>query len=130
MVDLLLLDQITFIYCNDLEKTADFYEDLLGFELIVDQGSCRIVRPPGANKAYLGYCSGAGRKVRVEGMIITWVTPMVDEWYAYLINAGVEIPKTPTYNREYGIYHFFFQDPGGYQLEIQSFRDRSWNRPV
>jgi hypothetical protein len=32
----------------------------------------------------------------------------------------------PQDNPRYGIYHFFFEDPDGYKLEIQSFHDQKW----
>ncbi len=116
--------QITFFNVQDLEITKQFYEDLLGFDLILDQGSCRIIRTVG--NGLLGYCSGSNRIIGGDGVLITLVTPRVDEWYEYLVSRGVTITNPPQYNPDYKIYHFFFRDPDGYQLEIQEFRDPSW----
>lgn len=57
--------QITFIYVNDLQISRKFYEDLMGLELVLDQGSCRIVRI--VPEAYLGYCSVDEHKRGGEG---------------------------------------------------------------
>ena len=40
--------QVTFLYCQDLAKTAQFYEEVLGLTLVLDQGSCRIYRVTGS----------------------------------------------------------------------------------
>lgn len=127
MRELSVDDQITFIYCDDLARTAAFYEDLLGFELVVDQGSCRIVRVAG-NGGYLGYCARGAGESASRGIILTLVTDQVDEWYEYLLGCGLSLQKPPESSPEFGIYHFFFHDPDGYQLEIQRFEDREWNR--
>jgi len=39
--------QITFIYVQDLAISQSFYENLLGLDLILDQGACRIVKTSG-----------------------------------------------------------------------------------
>ncbi len=117
--------QITFIYVQDLAISKGFYENLLGFDLVLDQGSCRIVKTSG--DAYLGYCSSPDRESGGDGALITLVTPRVDEWYEYLQDNEVVLFDPPKLNPEYGIYHFFFLDPDGYRLEIQRFQDENWN---
>ena len=81
MKDLSLDSQITFLYTDDLERSARFYEDVLGLELALDQGSCRIYQVTGA-VAYLGICHGTGTLLRIlAGIILTLVTQDVDGWY-------------------------------------------------
>jgi catechol 2,3-dioxygenase-like lactoylglutathione lyase family enzyme len=112
--------QITFLYTRDLEGTARFYEETLGLSLKLDQGSCRIyqVSPDG----YLGFCrrddapEGASEQV-----IVTLVTPRVDEWYQRLSQRGIAFEKPPAENPRYNIYHCFLRDPNGYLIEIQRF---------
>ena len=124
MPEALFDSQITFIYVKDLEESRLFYEDLLGFKLVHDQGSCRIVKT--AEGAYLGYCSVKGRKRGGEGVLLTLVADNVDEWYRILKEREVSLLNPPRHNPEYGIYHFFFLDPDGYQWEIQKFDDENW----
>ena len=117
--------QITFIYVKDLSLSKFFYEEILGFQLVLDQGSCRIVKTSG--DAYLGYCSGR-KSLRVgDSVLITLVTTQVDEWYQYLRDQDISLLDPPQLNPEYGIYHFFFTDPDGYKIEIQRFQDENWN---
>ena len=126
-------DQIVFLYCGDLGETGSFYEDLLGLELVVDQGSCRIVRVAGSGGGYLGYCERRGGESAAAGLILTFVVPTIEEvdaWHIDLVEKGVKIQEPPRWNPRFGIYHFFFSDPDGYKLEIQSFEDRNWNSPL
>ena len=122
-------DQITFIYCDDLGETSRFYEGLLELPLVLDQGSCRIVRVADKGGGYLGYCQRPGTDKGREGVIITLVVEEregVELWYRILSERGVEIPDPPKENPDYGIYHFFFLDPDGYTLEVQFFMDPAW----
>ena len=117
--------QIIFIYVQDLDVSKKFYEELLGLDLVLDQGGCRIVRT--GRDAYLGFCSGKEKDRAGDNVLITLVTPLVDEWYQHLRENRVQLQDPPRYNAEYNIYHFFFQDPDGYKLEIQRFEDENWN---
>lgn len=115
--------QVTFLYTHDLEKSAHFYESVMGFELWLDQGTCRIYRA--APGAFLGICqTGSGEVQRVESqpnVIFTLVTEDVDGWYAWLSAKGITFEKAPAINTKYKIYNCFLRDPNGYLLEIQRF---------
>ena len=110
--------QVTFLYTNNLSETANFYEQVLGLELVLDQGSCRIVKV--CENAYLGYCERCVDEDK-RGVILTFVAENVDEWYEKLLDSGVQFEKSPAYHPDYNIYHCFFRDPNGYLLEIQRF---------
>jgi catechol 2,3-dioxygenase-like lactoylglutathione lyase family enzyme len=116
-------EQITFLYTSDLVETARFYEKVLCLPLKLDQGTCRIYRV--SNDGYVGFCQREDAP-RATGastapIILTLVTPDVDEWYDFLVAQGVDVDEPPAENPEYQVYHFFLRDPNGYRLEIQSF---------
>jgi catechol 2,3-dioxygenase-like lactoylglutathione lyase family enzyme len=117
-------DQIVFLFTQDLPATAQFYEQLLGLELALDQGNCRIYRVT-AN-SYVGFCERAKSETAQDGIILTLVTPDVDAWYERLSSLGVRFEKPPAFNPRYRIYHCFLRDPNGYMLEIQRFEDPAW----
>ncbi|MBE9127912.1 MULTISPECIES: VOC family protein [unclassified Coleofasciculus] len=116
---------ITFFYTHDFDISARFYEDRLGLELWLDQGSCRIYRVSG--DGYVGLCQTSGTKTplvdKQSNVIFTLVTPQVDEWFNYLTRRGVEFEKPPQLNEKYNIYHCFLRDPNGYLIEIQRFEN-------
>lgn len=117
--------QVTFLYTDDLEKTARFYNELLNLPLVLDQGGCRIYRV--SRDSFLGICARA-QTARPDGVIVTLVSDAVDEWHARLVARGVTIEKPPTFNETYNIYHLFLRDPNGYLIEIQTFLDPAWPR--
>lgn len=115
--------QITFLYTNDLDATARFYEQALELPFKLDQGGCRIYQVAGAG--YVGFCRRA-EAAHPPGIILTLVTEDVDGWYERLVERGVVFEKTPAHNPDYDIYHCLFRDPNGYLIEIQRFEDPRW----
>ena len=116
--------QITFLDTDDLARTADFYERILGLRLARDQGSCRIYHVSGS--AFLGFCRRAeASSIAPRGAagvtVLTLVTEHVDAWCAHLAAHGVEIVKKPADHPPYRIYNVFARDPSGYLVEIQRF---------
>lgn len=116
--------QITFLPTRDLVKTAQFYEEILGLDLKLDQGDCRIYQV--SKESYVGFCQAdnapeSPSEPTSRQVILTLVTQKVDEWYAHLSRKGVDFEKPPATNPKYNIYHFFLRDPNGYLLEIQRF---------
>lgn len=118
----------TFLYTRDLAATAHFYEHVMGLQLVLDQGDCRIYRV--AEGAFLGFCQREEALVRPSGVILTVITPDVDGWHSYLSDQGIGFEKPPTFNPRYDIYHCFLRDPNGYLIEIQRFLDPSWAEAV
>lgn len=117
--------QVTFLYTPNLAATAQFYEQVLGLPMVLDQGTCRIYQV--SQGGFVGVCESAGSKPpRPQSVIITLVTADVDGWYEKLQAKGVIFAKPPTYNPQFNIYHCFLHDPNGYLLEIQQFLDPAW----
>ncbi len=113
---------LTFLHCEDIERTTKFYTEILDLPLVLDQGGCRIFRIN--DGSFIGFCQ---RPVpTTKGTIITFVDNDVDGWAERLKQKGVKLEKEPTHNVEYLIYHIFFRDPDGYLLEIQRFDDPDW----
>lgn len=123
MTTLPVEQQITFLYTADLSASAHFYEQVMGFTLARDQGTCRIYQVSG--DGFLGICQREGAVVDREtrAVIFTLVTPDVDDWYDLLRSRGAVFEKPPEVNPRYRIYHCFLRDPNGYLLEIQRFLD-------
>lgn len=108
--------QITFLFVEDLERSAAFYGETLGLELARDQGACRIYRTTGA--AYLGLCDH--RPAAPGAVIVTLVADDVDGWADRLAGAGLAVDG-PRASEAFGIYHCFVTDPDGHMVEIQRF---------
>ncbi len=120
--------QIVFIRSRDFDRATRFYEEVLDLPLVLDQGACRIYRVAG--DAFLGVCRAQPDQAPAAGgVIMTFVTNAVSEWYERLLDAGVEIDGAPRDNPNYGIYHFYARDPDGHALEFQYFHSADWPSP-
>jgi catechol 2,3-dioxygenase-like lactoylglutathione lyase family enzyme len=123
---------VAFVATRDLAASAQFYEQVLGLVLVLDQGSCRIYRVAG--EAFLGLClretaPNGSDDPAVGALILTLVSSDVAGWYEELTARGVLFERPPAYNPQYHITHCFLRDPNGYLIEIQSFHDPAWPAP-
>lgn len=112
---------IAFFGTTDLERTHQFYSELLGLSLYRDQGLCRIYAVPGGG--LLGFCQHMAVTAQDKSPIITLLTEDVDGKYQKLARSGIEVVSKPQANTRFRIYHFFVKDPNGYTVEIQKFLD-------
>ena len=118
-----ICSQITFFYYRNFERARDFYERIMGFELADDQGTCRIYSVQGT--AFLGivdenhgHCSAP---VSESNVLVTLVVNNVREWWEHLRRENVKITSELLFKPDISIEAFFFEDPEGYALEVQSF---------
>jgi lactoylglutathione lyase len=113
---------ITFLYYKDLPKVARFYEDVLGLELVKDQGFAKIYKVAG--QAFLGIVDetrGYHKANPIKPVEITMVVSDVDAWYDRIRSKGVETINEPHHIEAVNIRAFLLQDPEGYVIEIQKF---------
>ena len=111
---------ITWVYTEDLEETARFYEETLGFECSRREETARIFDI--ACGACIGVCKVfANRVVEPRGGMISIVTDDVDAWYQKLKSTSMTLATPPERLEQFGIYTFFVTDPNGYVLEFQQF---------
>ncbi|NNF80238.1 MAG: VOC family protein [Rhizobiales bacterium] len=121
--------QITFLYASNLTQSSRFYQNVLGLELVLDQGTCHIFQVAGA--AFLGICQCSDeRPSSSDGVIVTLVSSDVEGWHERLVAASAQVDGPPALNERFNIYHLFARDPDGYRLEIQQFRDPRWAPPT
>ncbi len=117
---------VTFLPTAELSASRDFYENVLGLELVVDQSTCLIFRVSASG--YLGVCHKDG-SFASNGVITTLVTDDVDAWCHRITDRGWVIDSGPEHSAVFGIYHAFLADPSGNRLEIQRFDDPTWMNP-
>ena len=113
---------ITFFYYPNIHAVAPFYENVLRFELVLDQGLARIYRIAG--NSYFGIVDGNRGHLRHQeksAVLLTVVSEDVEGWHAKLTEIGV----AGLTEMRRGTYcdHFFFEDPAGYAIEIQRFHN-------
>lgn len=113
---------ITFFYYEDFMKVVPFYENVMKFELVLDQGMARIYRVAGRN--YFGIVDGNKGHCKHQpknAVLLTVVAQDVEGWYEHIKAHKVANLSEMLHGRYCD--HFFFEDPFGYNIEIQRFRD-------
>lgn len=116
---------ITWVYTPDLAGTCAFYAEKLGLPQVFDQGLCRLFR--WSPSSFIGVCQvRPGRHVEPKGVVITLVTADVDGWHRHVLANGLTPEAPPHLSEQFNVYSFFVNDPNGYKLEFQTFRDPAW----
>ena len=113
---------ITFMRTDDLEKTTDFYQDIMKCPLVVDQGLCRIFQI--TKESYIGFCVHEFLEKGSENICLTFVCSSkkeVDDTYELLKEKEVKLREPPKENKKFNIYNFFASDPNGITVEVQYF---------
>ena len=112
---------ITFFYYRDLAAAMQFYETVMGFTLAIDQGWSKIYRiGGGAHVGLVDEARGSHRSAPVKPVQLCIRVPDVDAWYDYARARKVTNLSELFANDALGIRAFVFEDPEGYQIEIQS----------
>lgn len=113
---------ITFLYYRDLQGAEAFYRDVMGFPLAIDQGHlAKIMRIcDGAHVGLVDEAHGMHKWAETRPVQLCVRVEDVDAWYRYLAERGVANLSRMFENETIGIRAFVFDDPEGYQIEIQS----------
>ncbi len=111
---------ITWLYYRDLPAAIEFYENILGFEMEVDQGWSKILKI--RDGAYVGLVDGEHgyhRASDTKPVILCINVSDADAWHRMLIESGLDLEEHPKESERLKIKVFMFKDPEGYTIEIQ-----------
>lgn len=112
---------ITFQYYRDLTGAMSFYENILGFDLAIDQGWSKIYRIDGqAHVGLVDEVRGMQDWAESKTCQICLRVPDVDAWHAWAAASNVDGLTDPRDSEELGIRAFVMNDPEGYQIEVQT----------
>lgn len=112
---------ITFLYYRDLPQAIAFYEDVMGFQLAIDQGWSKIYNISGA--AHVGLVDetrGMHRASDTKPVQLCMRVADVDAWHAWAASKNVTGLTDVRDSSSLQIRAFVFNDPEGYQIEVQS----------
>ena len=112
---------ITFLYYRDLPAAMAFYEEVMGLSHAIDQGWCKIYRLcAGAHVGLVDETKGMNKWTPEKPVQLCLRVADVDAWYAYARDRGLAGLSELYENDALGIRAFVFDDPEGYQIEIQT----------
>ena len=115
---------VVWFYYKDMPAIQAFYEDVMGFDLIVDQGWTKIYRiSPSGYMGLVDEQRGMHNFTEKKAVTMSFWTDRIDDWYAYVsTNDSFEmrsekVEATDRYRA------FVAYDPEGYYLEWNVFTE-------
>ena len=112
---------ITFLYYKDLPAAERFYRETLGLPLVIDQGWAKILElADGAHVGLVDETRGINDWQVAKCVQLCLRVSDVDAWYAWATNEALSGLSQMFQNDDIGIRAFVFNDPEGYQIEVQS----------
>ena len=112
---------ITFLYYRDLPAAANFYRDVLGLSLVIDQGWAKIFRlADGAHVGLVDETRGMNTWQPHKCVQLCLRVPDVAAWYGWARSHNLPALSDLFENQELGIRAFVFEDTEGYQIEVQT----------
>lgn len=119
---------IVFLYYRDVPRAQQFYEDVLGLALSVDQGFAKIFQvSPTSFVGLVDESQGLHRASEQKPVTVSFVVDDVDGWHAYLVRRGVTIRHPLGDAKRHPTRGFVAVDPEGYFLEFETFLDHPQN---
>ncbi len=122
---------VLWMYYKDLNAAKNFYQDNLGLELLVDQGTALVLTS--SPTAFIGLVdekSGTHDYAETKSVNVGFITSEVDAWYRHLLDRGLEM-RGPVENAEEGrVRAFITYDVGDYFLEFDHFLEDESNREL
>ena len=110
---------ITFFYYDDLERATEFYEDIMGFEKVIDIPLAKVFRVHG--DSHVGLVDGHTGYLRYgesKPVMLSWFSDDIDAWHRHLKAKGMEIEQPPEKQSYLEMRTMLFRDPEGYLLEV------------
>lgn len=122
---------VIWMYYKDLEGIQRFYEDVMGFDMVVDQGWAKMyaTSPTG----FVGPVDGAKGMhswTEKKAVTISFLTENVDNWFAYLKDQETFELRHQEVLKESMVRVFVGYDPEGYFLEFDTFLETEANREL
>ena len=111
---------ITCLYYRNLSKAQKFYEDIMEFQMEVDQGWSKIYKL--RDGAYVGLVDGAHgyhKANNIKPVILCLNVKDVNKWHKKLLDKGLKIEELPRESERLKVKVFMFKDIEGYTIEIQ-----------
>jgi len=126
--DLEIRATVLWLYYDDIPGAQQFYEELLGVPLLVDQGWAKVYA--GSRTGFIGLVDGTRglhQATEEKGVTVSFFTSDVAAWLNRAKEEGVDL-RTPDLTDESGrVSVFVGYDPEGYFLEWDTFLDVEGN---
>ena len=123
---------VLWLYYAELRPIQDFYEQVLGLEMIVDQGWAKVY--PISRTGFVGFVDGSRglhNATEQKGVTISFLTDDIEAWFEHMQLQERFAFRTEELGDESGrVRTFIGYDPAGYFLEWDEFLDEPGNEEL
>lgn len=123
---------VTWLYYEDMQEAQRFYEEKIGFKLLVDQGWAKVYQI--SETSYLGLVDGRRGMhsfTDLKGTSVSFIVKDLEAWYDYVKQHQPFPVKQEIYTGKEDRYKAFVgQDPGKYFLEFNRFLEHQDNKGI
>lgn len=122
---------IIWLYYEKLAPAQQFYEEILGFNLVIDQGFAKI--HASSKSGFIGLVDGAQGLhpfTDEKAVTIAFFTNDVRHWLTHFKKQNIRLRSDSITVESEAVETFVAYDVGGYFLEFDQFLDHEWNRDI
>jgi catechol 2,3-dioxygenase-like lactoylglutathione lyase family enzyme len=114
---------VLWLYYRDLERIQDFYRELLGVDILVDQGWAKVF--PASSTGFLGFVDGERglhQATDEKAVTVSFFSSGLEAWFEHAKGVEMFELRTPELSSEGDFVRTFVgYDPEGYYLEWDEF---------
>lgn len=122
---------IIWLYYKDLAAAQRFYERIMGFKLLTDQGFAKVYSS--SKTGFIGLvdeAQGLHRFSEEKSVTVAFFTDDVKRWFSHLKNNDVKLHTSSIMVESEAVENFVAYDVGGYFLEFDRFLDHEKNHDI
>jgi predicted enzyme related to lactoylglutathione lyase len=126
-----LQGNVIWLYYQDLAATHRFYEAIMGFQLVTDQGFAKVYAS--SDTGFIGLvdeAQGLHRFSEQKSVTVCFFTDDVVNWFRHFENEGVKLHTPSIMIESEAVEIFVAYDVGGYYLEFDRFLAHEKNRDI
>jgi predicted enzyme related to lactoylglutathione lyase len=122
---------VIWLYYQDLTAAQKFYENIMRFGLLTDQGFAKIYYS--SETGFIGLVDesqGLHRFSKEKSVTVSFFVRDIDNWFSYLKNQGVKLRAPTIMVESNAVENFVAYDVGGYYLEFDRFLEHEKNQEL
>ena len=123
-----ILGNVVWLYYNNLQRAELFYKNILGFDLLVDQGFAKVYScSPTAFVGLVDEAQGLHHFSEEKSVTLSFISEQIESWYNHMIEQGLEIREPLSESETIPVKAFVVYDIAGYFLEFDWFPEHEKN---
>lgn len=126
-----VLANIIWLYYKNLEEAQEFYENVFGLDLLVDQGFAKVYSSsPTAFVGLVDEAQGLHRFSEEKAVTLSFISEQIDSWYQHLLDKGLEMREALADADSIPVRAFVTYDTAGYFIEFDGFLEDEKNYKI